>query len=301
MNMSQAPIHILYIDDNPLDRELVRDTLEKENTGFMLTGVANQQELETSLDQHRIDLVLSDFNVLGLSGARERDQKALRISEAKYRSLLETAPAAIVILNAAGRIEIANARIQTLFGYEASGLVGELISRLLPWPAAQTDMPAAAEYLFALQAKAQQVGVDLKGRHRTGTEFPVEISLSRTPTDEGELVMCFMTDITDRRRNEQQLMASLAEKEVLLREIHHRVKNNLQIISSLLDLQSSRIQDEQALLSLHESQNRVRSMALIHEMLYQAEGFTQIDYTAYINTPMQSAIRIFASRSKPIR
>jgi PAS domain S-box-containing protein len=91
-------------------------------------------------------------------------------------------------------------------------------------------------------------------------------------------------DITDRKVAEEQIRRSLREKEVLLKEIHHRVKNNMQIISSMLNLQAAASGDSVAREILQESQQRVRSMALIHEHLYQSDNFSEIDLNDYIRS-----------------
>ena len=91
-----------------------------------------------------------------------------------------------------------------------------------------------------------------------------------------------LRDVTEKKKTNNELVQSLKEKEVLLKEVHHRVKNNLQVISSILNLQSTYVEDEKTLSILRESQNRVKSMSFIHESLYRTKDFNSIDFSEYI-------------------
>ncbi|MBA7520182.1 putative sensor histidine kinase pdtaS [subsurface metagenome] len=98
-------------------------------------------------------------------------------------------------------------------------------------------------------------------------------------------------DVTDRKRAEEKIKESLKEKEVLLKEIHHRVKNNMQIISSLLNLQSRYIKGKKALEMFQNSQERIRAMALVHEKLYRSQDLARINFVEYVNDLVKQLFR----------
>lgn len=102
--------------------------------------------------------------------------------------------------------------------------------------------------------------------------------------DDLDEISCLAYDISDRKEIDKKIRNSLREKEVLLQEVHHRVKNNLQVISSILNLQSSFVEDEKTLEILAESQNRIKTMSYIHETLYQTSDFSSIGFSEYIET-----------------
>jgi two-component sensor histidine kinase len=133
-------------------------------------------------------------------------------------------------------------------------------------------------------------GRDLFGLHKDGSTFPVEIGLNPIETEEGMMVLAAIIDISDRKREEERIRAALKEKDLLLGEIHHRVKNNLQIVHSLLSLQSANVRDEVALGMLRESQNRVLSMALIHRTLYQSLDFARVDFATFLDSLVPTLI-----------
>lgn len=108
-------------------------------------------------------------------------------------------------------------------------------------------------------------------------------------------------DITENKKNEERITQSLKEKEVLLKEVHHRVKNNMQVISSILNLQSSYVKDEYALNLLKECQNRIKSMAFIHESLYQTKNFESVNFSEYIATLTKNLVHTYSINVKKIK
>jgi two-component sensor histidine kinase len=109
-------------------------------------------------------------------------------------------------------------------------------------------------------------------------------------------IMSTSADISDMVKAEKQIKASLEEKEVLIKEIHHRVKNNLQIISSLISLQASYTTEPEAQEMFQESKNRIRSMALIHEKLYISDDLAKIEFSEYLQSLVNMLVQFFKKK-----
>lgn len=209
----------------------------------------------------------------------------------EYLAFMEAAPDAIVIVGAGGRIVTVNGLALAMFGYARSELAGAEIEILVPDRYHAAHHQERDNYARAPRTRPMGAGRQLTGRRRDGVEFPVEISLSPFVIGERKLVVSIVRDISERRRAEQIIEASLREKEALLKEIHHRVKNNLQVTSSLLRLQAALIVDPATREMFDETQGRIRSMALVHEKLYQASDLSQIDFGEYVGTLSDLLIR----------
>jgi PAS domain S-box-containing protein len=198
-------------------------------------------------------------------------------AERMVRGVLEAAPDAMIVIDDGGTITLANTMAVRMFGYELSTLIGASIDGLVPEPSRATHAAHRQAYVRQPRARAMGEGRELLGVRSDGSEFPVEISLNSLESGGRTLVICSVRDITARRAAEQRLQASLQEKELLLKEIHHRVKNNLQIVASMLTLQAELASDADARTMLEACRQRVTSMALVHEKLYGAADVRRID------------------------
>ncbi len=214
--------------------------------------------------------------------------------EARYRlaDIVASSDDAIIGLSTDLRIETWNAAATKIFGYEANEVLGRNCELLV----ACSEVPWLEERLARTIAGEHLPHFELAHVRKDRTLFDASVTISAIRDRNGVVIGLskVLRDITQQKSFEAQLKSSLIEKEVLLREIHHRVKNNLQVISSLLNLQVASETSEQSRRSLLESQNRIQSMALVHQQLYRATDLGSIDVTEYLRA---LAIRLLATYS----
>ena len=166
------------------------------------------------------------------------------------------------------------------------------------------DLPRQEEILRETIATSGQSRREFRIiRASDGTVRHIQAAEVAVAAEDGRItnVVGINVDITERKLAEQKIAESLQEKEALLREVHHRVKNNMQVISSILQLQTNYIKDQEALEVFRDCQNRIRTMALIHEKLYRSEGMAQIDFKDYLESLVNLLLRSQSGKALALR
>lgn len=220
---------------------------------------------------------------------RENDEKSRAVERlhAFQRAVFEQAPDGILVADEHGRIVEANERMAGLFGYTREDLSGRCIEDLVPQQVRTAHHLHRAAFQQAPSTRIMSRARTLNGQRSDGSEFPIEVALAPLLTTDGSRVIAIVKDVTEARQSERLIRDALKEKDLLLGEIHHRVKNNLQIVHSLLDMQAEMTTDTGAASALRDSQARIQSMALIHQTLYQSHDFAKVDFGVFLDTLMR--------------
>jgi len=209
-----------------------------------------------------------------------RDAKReIERSEAFLRGIFEETPDGVLLVGLDCRITRANVQAEQLFGYGQECLAGMPLDDLLQESGPQAR-PLCEWIRMAPPRRGRDGAVQLRGQRRDGTRFPADAMAS--PLRARGLVILTVRDMTESWAQEEALHRALEDKNTLLKELYHRVKNNLQLIISMFNLQVRTLSDSPARHALQEAAGRVRAMALVHERLYQSRTLSSIALDAYV-------------------
>jgi len=225
---------------------------------------------------------------------KEAEQK-MEESEQRYRALAELSFDAIFEIALDGTIINCNKRACELFGYRRDELIGLNSAQLIPRKY-RDEVPG----MISDSETTDEGAWERTYQKKDGTEFPTEIHTQIYEVGGEERLVAYVRDNTARKEYENKIRKSLKEKETLLAEVHHRVKNNLAVISGLLEMQVLNTEDEKLLDKLQESQSRIQSIAMVHEKLYSSESFSEIQIDQYINDLLNMVVNSIVDVQKDI-
>ena len=241
----------------------------------------NGTPIDTEISLNRLELgdqVFVQAIVRDLTEQKKAQQEQ-RKSEQLFRKLFLKAPSAMVMVDKDNKVKRVNKSFEELFGYSQQELMDQDIDQII----ASKDQYQQVPKMPGTDFRDGRFYTDITRYTKKGQRL--ELLLGAIPVYlDGEPIAGFgiYVDITDRKRHERKLEKSLEEKQVMLEEIHHRVKNNLAIISGLLQLQVFETENQNLKSVLQDSQLRIQSMATVHELLYQSESFTEISFKKYL-------------------
>lgn len=204
--------------------------------------------------------------------------RSLKLSESRFQAFMNNSPLVAFMKDVQGRYLYVNQPFCRMVNRIETEVLGLTAEELFEAGAAREHNRFDA----AVMASSRRAEYTIDYQGRTGERSWVIHKFPLTASDGQRILGGVGLDVTERHRAEADLRRALAEKEVLLREVHHRVKNNMQVVYSLLGLQALHETDARVLAALRESQNRIRSMGLMHEILYRDDSLTSPDLSAYV-------------------
>jgi len=248
-----------------------------------------QEHLEELVNERTSELEKANEKLVKEINDRKLIEKALKESESTYRAIFENTGTATMIIDEDTTISLLNAESEKLTGRSRENVVGKMHWTEFVHP---DDLKKMESYhhLRRIDPDAAPKTYEARGIFKDNKITYMIVTVDMIPGT-NKSVASFL-DITDLKEAEKQMKDSLAEKEALLREVHHRVKNNMQIIISLLHLQSYHVRDDYDRKIFRDSQDRVKTMAMVHEKLYASSDLARIDFTDYIRS---LASELFAS------
>jgi len=211
---------------------------------------------------------------------RMRAEKDLSEEKAKLETIFNVAPLAMTMLDETGKLRLWNPAAEKMFGWPKEEVMGRPIS-IIP---DSKDLEYAELSAQVLGGQVIEMFETLRQR-RDGSLIDVSLSSASIYNPARERIgrMAIMADITRRKQAEAELEASLAEKEILLRELHHRTRNNMNVIISMLNMQATQCGDESLTRAFSDAENRIYSMALVHQKLYESGDLARVSLKRYLS------------------
>ena len=266
--------------------------------GLLVISFAPDVAADEAEEKELLEEVASDiaFALYGmeLEEKHEAAEDALRESEERYRALFETAKDAIFLTDETGRFVDVNEAACNSLGYSREELLKLSISEI------DTEPTGYEEFRKVRKGMAKESTFEVNQRKKDRTLLPVEVTGNFFEIGGRRFSLAIARDITERKQAEDQIRKSLREKEVMLQEIHHRVKNNLQVVASLLNMQAYATSDQNARDVLTESRNRINTMALIHLQLYGHRDLSEINMEEFVDTLLKQSFQCYQVRDTKI-
>lgn len=209
---------------------------------------------------------------------------AIVLEKQLVQTILRNVADGIITIDARGTIKTFNMAAEKIFGYLEGEVTGKNVKLLLPNP--YHDEPDAYLQNYRLGRKAGIIGVGREGVgvRKDGSQFSLDLAVSEMDISGQLQYIAVVRDITERKQIENDMRKSLLEKELLMREINHRAKNNMQIISTLIKMQARRSNDERFIKLSHDLDNRLHAMSLVHTQLLQSKDLSLINTGDYFDT-----------------
>jgi PAS domain S-box-containing protein len=260
----------------------------------------SHDELEMRVKERTKELEKANVQLIAEIAERQKIENALRQSEEEYRGLVENLDTAVVVHAPDTRIVLSNIRSHELLGLSEDQLMGrKAVDPAWHFVCEDGTQMSLAEYPVNLVlASRKTLRNYVVGIHNPKVEQIIWVMVNAFPKFDAdhqiEQVGVTFWDITYRVLAEEKIQRSLSEKEVLLKEVHHRVKNNLQMIQSLLNLQAAEIGEPLFKEALSESNHRIKSMALIHETLYRSEDIGRLNLESYFKQLVKDLHKVYS-------
>jgi len=218
----------------------------------------------------------------------------------RFHAVFENTPVGIAMANETGNFLRTNKAFQEMLGYSSDELMCMTFADITHRDYREDDL---RRFLEMLNGKRDHSNIEKQYVRKDGKTITTKLTVTAIRDINCKFLydIGMVEDITERRRAEEETLKALREKEILLKEIHHRVKNNLTIITSLLALQSYLLDDKKVVEAFEDLINRINSMALVHEKLYESKNLEHIDVKAYLNTLVHELSRSFSHPDKEIK